>query len=294
MKYKYSVIIPHKNSPKLLQRCLDSIPKREDIQIIVIDDNSDTDKVDFDRFPGKDCNNIEIIFTKEGKGAGYARNVGLDASEGQWIIFSDADDFFYENAFNKLDSFVNSNLDIIFFYCNSRYGETNELAPDRVRGLLESIKSHNFDYLRYKTDVPWGKMIQKKIIDKYQLRFEETPVANDVAFGIRVGHYSEKIGILEEPLYCATRNSDSLYFKQTPERIFVRMNVAIRKNQFLKDVGKEQYSIDTLKFAMKLYPCCPLLFFKAIIKCKQDTPLISYFREVIRQIYRIERKRLKL
>ena len=36
----FSIIIPHKNIPSLLQRCLDSIPKRDDVQIIVVDDNS--------------------------------------------------------------------------------------------------------------------------------------------------------------------------------------------------------------------------------------------------------------
>ena len=32
----YSIIIPHKNIPDLLRRCLDSIPQRPDIQIIVV------------------------------------------------------------------------------------------------------------------------------------------------------------------------------------------------------------------------------------------------------------------
>ena len=45
----YSIIIPHKNIPNLLQRCLDSIPNREDVQIIVVDDNSDPNIVDFVR-----------------------------------------------------------------------------------------------------------------------------------------------------------------------------------------------------------------------------------------------------
>ena len=41
MNYNISIIIPHKNIPKLLERCLNSIPEREDIQIIIVDDNSD-------------------------------------------------------------------------------------------------------------------------------------------------------------------------------------------------------------------------------------------------------------
>ena len=63
----YSIIIPHKNIPNLLQRCLDSIPNREDVQIIVVDDNSDPNIVDFDKFPGLNRSNVEVIFTKEGE-----------------------------------------------------------------------------------------------------------------------------------------------------------------------------------------------------------------------------------
>ena len=39
-EYKYCVVIPHYNSPKLLSRMLKSVPEREDIQIIVVDDCS--------------------------------------------------------------------------------------------------------------------------------------------------------------------------------------------------------------------------------------------------------------
>ena len=33
----YSVIIPHHNCPDLLSRLIDSIPDRDDIQIVVVD-----------------------------------------------------------------------------------------------------------------------------------------------------------------------------------------------------------------------------------------------------------------
>ena len=39
--FNYSIIIPHRNIPQLLQRCIDSIPSRDDLQIIIVDDNSD-------------------------------------------------------------------------------------------------------------------------------------------------------------------------------------------------------------------------------------------------------------
>lgn len=65
MEILYSIIIPHKDIPCLLQRCLDSIPSRDDVQIIVADDDSSPDVVDFAHFPGSDRTDVEILFTKE-------------------------------------------------------------------------------------------------------------------------------------------------------------------------------------------------------------------------------------
>lgn len=47
----YSIIIPHKNILELLRWCLDSILGRKDVQIIMLDDNSDQEIIKFDCFP---------------------------------------------------------------------------------------------------------------------------------------------------------------------------------------------------------------------------------------------------
>lgn len=72
-----TVLIPHKNNQVLLEKCLSSIPLRDDIQVIVVDDNSDPEIVDFNHFPRWSGINYECYFTKEGRGAGFARNEGL-------------------------------------------------------------------------------------------------------------------------------------------------------------------------------------------------------------------------
>ena len=93
MNYLYSIIIPHKNSPELLSRCLDSIPNRDDLQVVIVDDNSDENIVDFSIFPGLSRKNTNVIFNKESRGAGYARNLGLAESNSKWLLFADADDY---------------------------------------------------------------------------------------------------------------------------------------------------------------------------------------------------------
>lgn len=49
----YCIIISHRNTLDLLIRCVASIPRREDVQIIVVNDNSEPAIVDFDNFPIK-------------------------------------------------------------------------------------------------------------------------------------------------------------------------------------------------------------------------------------------------
>ena len=96
----FSVIIPHHEIPALLQRCLDSIPDVPEVQVIVVDDNSSEQKVDFEQFPGLGRKYTQCIFDKEGGGAGHARNIGMKHADGKWLVFADADDFFIEEEGN--------------------------------------------------------------------------------------------------------------------------------------------------------------------------------------------------
>ena len=124
----YSVIIPHYNSPDLLVRCLASIPEREDIQVIIVDDCSDPKKADFAHLPGRTRPYTEIYRTPKGGSAGRARNVALEYAKGKWLLFADADDYFEKNAWDILDAYADKEADIVFFGTTSRISDTGELA----------------------------------------------------------------------------------------------------------------------------------------------------------------------
>ena len=114
MEIVYSIIVLHQNMPDLLQRSLDSIPERDDVQVIVVDDISDPAVVDFDHFPGMDRKDVEIVFDKQGRGLGNVRNVGLDHAKGKWVLFCDSDDFFAEDFPAILDEMADAEEDLIF------------------------------------------------------------------------------------------------------------------------------------------------------------------------------------
>ena len=120
----YSIIIPHKNSTVLLERCLKSIPCRKDVQVIVVDDNSENQE-ELNAVVGG-FSQVELILT-QGGGAGHARNEGLKYIRGKWVLFADADDFYNKNAFSILDNYINSDNDVIYFFANSL--DVNTLLP---------------------------------------------------------------------------------------------------------------------------------------------------------------------
>ena len=49
MNYNYTLLIPHYNIPFLLRRLLKSVPRRDDLQVIVVDDCSFRDLGEYDK-----------------------------------------------------------------------------------------------------------------------------------------------------------------------------------------------------------------------------------------------------
>lgn len=239
MKYTYTIIIPHKNSPKLLQRCLDSIPQREDLHIIVVDDNSDTDKVDFNNFPGLERKDIEVYYTKEGKGAGYARNVGLAHADCEKVLFADADDYFNYCLNEILDEYKNDDTDIVFF---NRLNVDSELYTysskrDWYGGFFKKYEDNPTEgekIFRYEFDGPVCKLINKSLVDEYDIHFEETTNQNDVRFSYMTGHYAKSIKVDSRAIYTVTYSPKSIMFTWNPEKIKTRIGVNCRRILFLK------------------------------------------------------------
>ena len=88
---KYSVIIPTKNNPDQVRRCLDSIPSDHDIEILVCDDCSDPEFLVRIREICSLKMNVSLFESNRSAWAGRARNLGIEKAHGEWLIFSDSD-----------------------------------------------------------------------------------------------------------------------------------------------------------------------------------------------------------
>ncbi len=244
--YNFSVIIPHKNTPDLLQRCLNSITQRDDLQVIVVDDNSDKEKVDFEIFPGLTRANTEIIFTKgdKGKGPGYARNVGISKAQGKWIIFADSDDYFNESFDTALEKYKDAKEEIIFFKCTLQKENGEILDYALVNDAIDDAKQNgNTDAIVYGVPAPWAKFIKRDFLQKHTIRYQEITGGDDILFSIRMAIKLKSFALSEQKLYCVVERQGSLTRNNQWQSFYSYVLACCDAYKLLKTVNKEKLAI---------------------------------------------------
>lgn len=228
-----SIIIPHYNTPALLKRLLDSIGFHEDVQIVVIDDNSTKD-VSLYQAVQKEYQSDHTIFLKNDsgkKGAGAARNMGLESAEGQWIMFADADDAFLETWYDAVLPFTVMEYDVVYFAPKSvsldgiHPSERGAYLTELCASYLSGGKSVGEMDVRSKFSVPWSKLIRHQLIREHQIRFDPVMHANDVMFSSKVGCFAKTIQVVRDPIYCLRDNSSSLTANVSEEAFYIRTQV---------------------------------------------------------------------
>jgi glycosyltransferase involved in cell wall biosynthesis len=281
----FSIIIPHKNIPDLLQRCLNSIPRREDIQIIIVDDNSDEDKVDFSKFPGLNDKYVEVYFTKEGKGAGYARNVGLEHAKGKWLLFADADDFFHKNLLDIMEKYKSSECDLVYFGMDSIYSDT--LLPCNREGsvnknLQKAVEGdvYSQEKIRYRFLYPSCKFIQTSLVRKYNIQFDEVPASNDTMFGVKVATFAQSVYFDTSIIYCLTYRNDSLVTSYKYECLKSRLLVSFQLYVFLRKIHKEQFAQLPTMHWLQIRHCSKWLFFSDFFVLIRNYSLLKIIQEL--------------
>jgi len=273
-KYKYSIIIPHKNIVSLLVRCLDSIPDNFNCQIIVVDDESNKETKDILYKLQNKYTNLEI-YESYGKGAGAARNIGINHANGEWIIFADADDFFLKDAFELIEEYARHRFDIVYFAIKSVYSRSLEPARRHLHKISNLNRFKNYPlklekWLRYEYTEPWGKMFRTDFIRNNKIIFYESKVANDYLFSVMSGYMAKSISFSMIPIYCVTIRENSLCNKMFDinAKIISRIDAYIKVENFLNSHN------------IALYPCSIYILKALIINIPRLTMFIADLKKI--------------
>ena len=117
MNQMYSIIIPVYNAQKYLANCVDSVLRQDsasDYEISLVDDGSrDNSSAICDRLTQQNAR-IRVIH-QANQGVSAARNTGIAAAKGNYILFLDSDDSWDSGLLSQLDALVCHEPDIIEF-----------------------------------------------------------------------------------------------------------------------------------------------------------------------------------
>ena len=201
---KVSVIVPVYNTEKYLKKCIDSLLNQtlKDLEIIIVNDSSpdDSQKI-IDEYVTKFPDRIKSI-VKENGGQGSARNLGLEASSGEYVGYLDSDDFvdihMYEDMYNIA---IKDNSDIVDvgFYIYSESGKVIKediYRSERTPTNLKETKQLLFD----KTAVT-NKLYRASLLKDNNIKFREKKWYEDFDFVIKTICYAKKVSIIERPYY---------------------------------------------------------------------------------------------
>lgn len=138
---KVSVVIPVYNQESLIERAIRSIPRRDDIEIIVVDDGSTDDTSNKLVTIGIELNdpNFIVLHNRKNMGVGYTVNRGLDIADGEYIVLLGSDDYFYTDEFQKAMEQLDG-TDLVYFDLKVNDGSIFKLTEESKRNLCGSTK----------------------------------------------------------------------------------------------------------------------------------------------------------
>lgn len=259
-----SVIIPVYNVEKYLPKCLDSVINQTyaDLEIICVNDGSpDNSSAILEEYAKKD-NRIKII-NQENTGLSGARNTGIKASTGDYIVFLDSDDWMDTEAIEAAVTVAqNSGSDTVLWGYVREFAEKSVekkiFDGDRIfdsaetRDLHRRLAGLKGEELRNpeNTDAlvtAWGKLYTASVIKENKLQFVDTKIigTEDLLFNMNYFGFAKKCSFIDKPYNhyrkdnetSLTRSYKAKLFSQWSE-LYSRIRKYLDENELGEDFHK--------------------------------------------------------
>lgn len=237
MNRKISIIVPVYNAENGLNVCLDSLKGQtyKNFEVILINDGSTDKSGDICDIYTKKDDRFKVIHS-ENSGVSSARNKGLDAYTGDYIIFVDSDDEVKNNMLEEMLYYLEqSKADVIIT------GITFVKDGKKVKDILPP-KHGKFDldiweYICKDNSGMFGyvsnKMYKSYIIKDNQIRFDEDKkIQEDLDFALSVYSNCSSFYMLDRSYY--------LYNQEEKNRIkepLAYMQIEVKKRDILINLG---------------------------------------------------------
>ena len=178
-----SIIIPVYNAEKYIAKCAESLIHQtyKNIEIIFVDDcSTDSSCKIIQQFVERDSR-VKLYSTGTNGGPGKARNIGLENSHGEYIMFCDNDDTYKPNMCEvMLNTMLEKNVDLVTCKTNVINGKLDREQEHYVNS--DRVGYYNFNEKKHfcTTVFVWNKLYKKSILNKYNITFTTRAAEDDL------------------------------------------------------------------------------------------------------------------
>lgn len=206
-----SVVIPVYKVERYLNQCIDSVLNQhlEDYEIILVDDGSPDKSPQICDVYASNHPEIRVIHQKNA-GASAARNTGLSAAQGEYVMFIDSDDWWNPNVVVKamletaqnnpqIEMYLFTSLDYVEgegFYKRSEHNNLARIRTDCVEHYYSDLIDNGNLEVSACT-----KIFKRSFLIDNDLKFATGMVGEDNHWMIRVLRKLKNVDIINEPLY---------------------------------------------------------------------------------------------
>lgn len=217
-KKTVSIIVPVYNVEKYIVECLDSISAQTykgHIECILVDDCSTDNSVNVIRHYIEENRNhvdFQVILQQKNQRQGIARNVGMQKSSGDYILFVDSDDVIasdcLETMFGQLEKYPNAD----YVLCGMKDMDGNiSYSPIGYPEYVDDKKWLLRKSLFPEGGIPPGpvnKLIRKSLIVENDISFPGKVIYEDVQFSFLLGVYAKAVCFCEKTTYYYRTNRE--------------------------------------------------------------------------------------
>lgn len=205
-----SIVIPSFNSQAYLPRCIESVRRQtcEDIQIVCVDNGStDDSKSILERAAAEDTR--ITVLSQPKAGVSQARNTGIEASTGRYILFVDADDFIEPQAAEAVCAHAARMDAQMTMYSFDEYYEQPEAFVPRERCEEAALYERAFSLadcqslsVQIVTPNVWRIAFDREFLQSTGMRFEPSlRTSEDLLFIYQCLFRADRLALLPDVLY---------------------------------------------------------------------------------------------
>lgn len=236
----YSIVIPVYQAKEYVGRCVDSwlAQTETDLELILVDDGSTDGSGELcDKLTEKDLR-IRVLH-QENAGVSAARNAGMREAGGEFLLFTDSDDYVAPDYLEKMSRCQRqTDSDLVLCGFHHLYDGADIL---KIPGKTESYRMEEFSevflelYEKSYLNMPWNKLFRRELMGSFD---SSLSLGEDLLFNLDYLRRCRRVAVLAEPLcyYIQEESRTTLSSRKRKNRMELAAHICRETERFYQEI----------------------------------------------------------